>query len=202
MKQLMILVVSMLLVTFNAKAGSETVLQFDNAMENPKAMAQMIMMQYDFNTDGRILEKEYVVMDGDSAYRAHLANMHRSLDIAHKDKINLHQYWFIELTNPRKYQKDLANYFQILDQDKDGVISIQEYVRTFDGNYISTFGPKFARLIDINQDNIITFKEYIECDFTEIAEGSYATFRYFDTNEDDVITLSEILDYYKNVMQR
>lgn len=166
---------------------------------DPQSTAQLLMQQYDFNRDGKISEKEFIIGDGKSDYRAHLSNMHKGLDIEKRDNITKQQYWFVEIGDPAKYQTDLKKYFAYMDKDGDGYISCEEYQNTFQGKYISEIGEKYAELIDANHDHRISFDEFINFDFTS-TPINHESFRSFDTNGDSFITSDEfkkIFSYFK-----
>ena len=155
--------------------------------------AFQIMKQCDFNQDGKISKKEYVVCDGVTGYRAHLSNIHKSLNIEKNDNITHHQYWFIEIVNPTKYQSDLKNYFAYMDKDDDKYISIEEYRNTFQDNYRSKFGLGYADMIDSDHDLKISLNEYINFDFASIG---YPSFHRLDYNNDSFITIDELDEFF------
>lgn len=166
--------------------------------DNPQSIAKTMMSQYDFNGDGKINEKEFIVGDGDSGYRAHLSNIHKGLELKN---ITIQQYWFIEMINPKKYKEDLSDYFTYMDKDGDGYISVSEYEDTFKGKYPPDAGKKYSEIIDVNRDNLISKAEYINFDFTTFPSGSHEVFQNIDANHDKVITFDEIkhlFDYFSS----
>ena len=194
--------VSLLLTVCAAQARiSEPKILEPKIIETPQPLIQDTLMKYDYNLDSKITEKEFLVMDGDSTYREHLANLHRTLGIEYKDHIKLSGYWAIELSNPAKYKKDLSDYFQILDHNRDGIISTQDYINTFASEYVSGLGTRFAQAIDDNHDNLITYKEYTDFDFTALSLQGRATFRRFDTDQNYIITVDELLRYFQKALQ-
>ena len=160
----------------------------------PLAEASRIMQEIDFNSDGKISEKEFVIFNGNTGYRAHLSNMHKSLNIEKNDKITLQQYWFIEIVNPAKYQADLKNYFAYMDKDSDGYISTEEYRSSFQGNYISKFGLLYAEMVDADHNQKISFDEYVNFDFTSI---DYPSFHSLDFNNDSFVTMDELDELFR-----
>lgn len=186
-------------ITFEACAQM-TCAQMTSANVNSneaQSEAFQIMQLNDFNHDGKISKKEYVVCDGNTGYRAHLSNIYKSLNLEKNDNISLQQYWFIEMVNPTKYQTDLKNYFAYMDKDSDGYISTEEYRSSFQGNYISKFGLLYAEMVDADHNQKISFDEYVNFDFTSI---DYPSFHSLDFNNDSFVTmdeLNELFSYFK-----
>ena len=159
---------------------------------NSPSVAATLMQQYDFNRDGQITEKEFIVGDGDSAYRAHLSNVYQCPKTAKNADINEQTYWFIEMINPAQYQQDLKDYFAYLDADGDEYISAAEYVKTFAGKFPPDAGEKYLQIIDVNQDGRISRNEYVNFDFTSLPMGSHEVFHNLDANNDSFITVDEL----------
>ena len=170
----------------------------DKSMETPEQTAKAIMTSMDYNHDGMLSQKEYMVMDGHTAYRTHLSNMYESLNIADRYGLKEHEYWFIELFYPNKYTQDLADYFKLLDKDNKGFISTKEYENTFTGNYISQLGHQYAEAIDADKNGKISYEEYTNFDFTS---AGYKSFQNIDLNKDGFITFDEMSAIFKAITQ-
>lgn len=166
-------------------------------INNPQSVAEIMMMQYDFDRDGIITEKEFIIGNGESGYRAHLSNIYESLNSQDKEEITKQQYWFIEMRDAAKYKKDLLSYFEYLDNDSDGYITTEEYESTFTGKYIENFGRKYAQAIDSNKDNKISKSEYLNFDFTSLQSGSHEQFRNIDANSDNILTSEEMKQIFE-----
>ncbi len=162
-----------------------------------QSAAEQMMMQYDFNQDGKITEKEFVIGNGETGYRAHLSNIYESLALQKTGNLTKQQYWFFEVVDDAKYKEDLAAYFEYLDNDADGYLAAEDYKNTFTGNYIEDFGPKYVLAMDADKDNKISKDEYLNFDFTSLPSSSREQFRNIDANHDNVITFEEFKSVFK-----
>lgn len=166
-------------------------------LNNSRTSANSMMMQYDFDNDDQITEKEFIIGDGESGYRAHVSNVYQIISDDRKKDFSKQRYWFIEATHPDEYKKDLVDYFQYLDDDRDGYISTEEYQKTFTGAYISTFGKKYAQAIDADGDGRISQDEYTNFDFTSLPSGSSELFHIIDLNQDKMLTVDEFKQFFE-----
>ena len=166
-------------------------------LNNSRTSANSMMMQYDFDNDDQVTEKEFIIGDGESGYRAHVSNVYQIISDDRKKDFSKQRYWFIEATHPDEYKKDLVDYFQYLDDDRDGYISTEEYQKTFTGAYISTFGKKYAQAIDADGDGRISQDEYTNFDFTSLPSGSSELFRIIDLNQDKMLTVDEFKQFFE-----
>ena len=171
--------------------GTADVYALDQQKPDEQSPIEMLMMQYDFNHDGLVNEREFIIGDGESGYRAHLSNIHKALKIEDNDHISKQQYWFVEMGDPAKYKKDLAAYFGFLDKDGDGYVSAAEYLKTFEGQYPPDAGEKYLKIMDIDMDNRLSKSEYINFDFTTLPSDSHELFHNLDANHDSFITFDE-----------
>lgn len=169
-------------------------------LNNPQSAAELMMMQYDFNQDGKVTEKEFVIGNGETGYRAHLSNIYEGLNLQENGNLTKQPYWFIEATDNAKYRENLAAYFEYLDKDADGYIPAEDYEKTFTGNYIADFGPKYVQAVDLYGDNRISKEEYLNFDFTSLPSSSREQFHNIDVNNDKVITIEEF-KYIFNLYQ-
>jgi Ca2+-binding EF-hand superfamily protein len=166
-------------------------------LNNSRTSANSMMMQYDFDNDDQVTEKEFIIGDGESGYRAHVSNVYQIISDDRKKDFSKQRYWFIEATHPDEYKKDLVDYFQYLDDDRDGYISTEEYQKTFTGAYISTFGKKYAQAIDADGDGRISQDEYTNFDFTSLPSGSSELFRIIDLNQDKMLIVDEFKQFFE-----
>lgn len=198
MNRFLVYIISVLLIVFNVYAQTKS---FDKInSDKPQSDAELMMQQYDFNQDGKITEKEFIIGDGDSCYRAHLSNVYKILDLKDRDNIKEQQYWFVEIIDSSKYQADLKKYFAYMDKDGDGYISTKDYQNTFKGTHISKSAEKYAEILDADNDQKISFDEYVNFDFTSMPSGSHEVFHNFDTNGDSFLTADEfenVFGYFK-----
>lgn len=166
-------------------------------LNNSRTSANSMMMQYDFDNDDQVTEKEFIIGDGESGYRAHVSNVYQIISDDRKKDFSKQRYWFIEATHPDEYKKDLVDYFQYLDDDRDGYISTEEYQKTFTGAYISTFGKKYAQAIDADGDGRISQDEYTHFDFTSLPSSSRELFHIIDFNQDKMLTVDEFKQFFE-----
>ncbi|MBR3676614.1 MAG: hypothetical protein IKN71_05735 [Alphaproteobacteria bacterium] len=166
-------------------------------LNNSRTSANSMMMQYDFDNDDQVTEKEFIIGDGESGYRAHVSNVYQIISDDRKKDFSKQRYWFIEATHPDEYKKDLVDYFQYLDDDRDGYISTEEYQKTFTGAYISTFGKKYAQAIDADGDGRISQDEYTNFDFTSLPSSSSELFLIIDLNQDKMLTVDEFKQFFE-----
>ena len=193
--------ISLFLSNFGANAQiNDEPPSVERMMKDPQYMAQVMMSQYDFDHDGKITEKEFLVANGNTGYRAHLSNVYKALYTMEKDDISENVYWYIELLSPAKYRQDLAAYFDLSDKNKAGYITTDEYTATFKGDYPSEFWAEFAKAMDVNHDGRISQTEYVNFDFVLTDSGGREVFGNFDTNGDGAITIEEMSAYWNAKM--
>ena len=181
----------------SANAHAQSTPQDLEKSNNSRSFANLMMMQYDFNNTGQVTEKEFIIGDGETGYRAHISNVYQIISADRKKDFSKQKYWFIEAMHPDEYKKDLADYFQYLDEDRDGYISVEDYQKTFTGAYISTFGEKYAKAIDADGDGRISQEEYTNFDFTSLPSSSSELFHNIDLNQDEMLTSDEFKQFYE-----
>ena len=161
------------------------------SFKDPLSVADVLMLQFDFNHDGQISEKEFIIGSGESGYRAHLSNIHQCLNLEKRENITKQQYWFVEVGDPMKYKQHITEYFAYMDKDQDEYISVKEYQNTFTGESDAKFGEQYAQIIDFNHDGKISRDEYINFEFTTLPSGDHEVFQNLDANKDTFISSDE-----------
>lgn len=187
--------------------------------------ARKIFHQIDFNKDGKISPLEYfTIEEARLGYRTHLTNIWKSLDtnndgtvsieeyfgktetsrdisFSYEGKIEERIYWFIEILDYPQYQKHLVSYFDILDKDNDGLVSLEEYINTFigyNGKKLTKVGEEYASALDTNQDNKISRKEFLNFDFKM---PNIERFDKLDFNKDNYISENEFVKFMNMVLE-
>lgn len=180
--------------------------------QNWQEETQDIFQQIDFNQDGKISPTEYfVIEDVTLGYRKHLTNVWKSLDVnndrivtpdeylgklnssENQENITEQAYWFIELFDYPQYQRHLLHFFNHIDKNQDGFLEAEEYINTF-GQSLIAEGKKYARALDINQDNKISKSEFLNFDFKM---PNYEGFENIDFNHDNFISKDEMLKFFE-----
>ncbi len=190
--------------------------------QNLQSDYQYIFQSMDIDKNGRISPTEYFVVESATVgYRRHLTNIWKSLDtnddnvvtpdeyfgeihsakkIPFSDKdgnITEHAYWFIEVIDYSQYQRHLVHFFDFMDKNQDGFLNMEAYKDTFSLD-LTAIGNKYAKAIDINNDNKISKDEFLNFDFKMI---NRKIFDSIDANNDGFISENEFVNHIEKAEQ-